>query len=386
MDIDKFKKSTAGKIVKTDRDYWAFIPNNLPPDIKYAKRLVNLLSEANRYLGNLNGIGNLLPNPTLLIIPYVRREAVLSSKIEGTETSLSELFYFEAAKKEEQKREAKKTDVLEVLNYVKAMDYGIKRLNDLPLSLRLIKEIHGILMKGVRGQHMTPGEFRKSQNWIGPAGCNLNEATFVPPPVYEMKQVLDNFEKFMHEKESFPGLIQCALIHYQFETTHPFLDGNGRIGRLLVTLFLCEREYLIYPLLYLSAFFERYRNEYYNRLLKVNQEGRWEEWIEFFLRAVITEAKDAIKTSEAILDLLQTYRKRVQQKRSSVYVSRLLDELFKNPYISIPRAAEKLRTSFHTAKAVVEKLKTAGILVETTKKFRGKVYCAKQLLDLLESD
>lgn len=384
MDINKFKNSPAGKILKTNRDYWAFIPNPLSPNVKYTKELVNLLSEANRYLGNLNGVGTLLPNPNLLIIPYVRREAVLSSRIEGTQTSLSELFYFEAARKEEQKKEAKKTDVLEVLNYVKAMDYGIKRLKELPLCLRLIREIHRTLMKGVRGQHMTPGEFRRSQNWIGPAGCTLNEAIFVPPPVYEMNQTLGDFEKFLHDKENLPGLIQCALIHYQFEAIHPFLDGNGRIGRLLITLFLCERQYLTYPMLYLSAFFEKYRSEYYDSLLAVSQGGKWEEWIKFFLRAIAVQSQDATENSKAILNLLEVYKKRIQQKRPSGYAFKLIDELFKNPFISIPRAAEKLKTSYHTAKAAIEKLRVSKILFEVTDKLRGKIYCAKELLNLLE--
>jgi len=384
MDVEKFKNSPAGRILRTDRDYYAFVPNPLPPEIQYTKELVNLLSEAALELGNLNGIGAMLPNPNLLIIPYVRREAVLSSRIEGTQTSLSELFYFEAQRKEEQKKQAKKTDVLEVLNYVKAMDYGIKRLRELPLSLRLIREIHGILMKGVRGQHMAPGEFRRSQNWIGPAGCTLNEATFVPPPVNEMNQALGDFEKFLHERENFPGLLQCTLIHYQFEAIHPFLDGNGRIGRLLITLFLCERQHLSYPLLYLSAFFEKYRNEYYDRLLAVSQRGEWKEWVRFFLRAVVTQSQDAIKNSQAILKLLEVYKERIHQKRPSGYVLKLLDEIFKNPYISIPCVAQKLKTSYHTAKAAVKKLIEAKILFEITDKFRGKVYCAKELLDLLD--
>src|SRR3989338_2249096 len=238
MDINDFKSTREGKVIKTDRDYSAFIPPPLPPEIKYSTELINLLAEANRHLGNLNGVGALLPNPNLLIVPYMRREAVLSSKIEGTQTSLSDLFYFEAARKEEQKAEAQKTDVLEVVNYVKAMDYGLKRLKELPICLRLMREIHEILMKNVRGQHLTPGEFRRSQNWIGPAGCNLNEAKYVPPPVHNMHEALGDFERFLHERESLSGLIQCALIHYQFEAIHPFLDGNGRIGRLLITFFL----------------------------------------------------------------------------------------------------------------------------------------------------
>ena len=384
MDINDFKRTRAGKVIKTDRDYSAFIPHPLPPEIKYSTELINLLAEANRHLGNLNGVGALLPNPNLLIVPYMRKEAVLSSKIEGTQTSLSDLFYFEAARREEQKAEAQKTDVLEVVNYVKAMAYGLKRLKELPICLRLMREIHGILMKDVRGQHLTPGEFRRSQNWIGPAGCTLNDAAFVPPPVHQMHETLGELEKFLHNRDSIPGLIQCALIHYQFEAIHPFLDGNGRIGRLLITLFLCEREFLIYPMLYLSAFFEKYRREYYDRLIAVSQRGEWEEWINFFLRAIAVQSKDAALNSKAILNLLENYRDRIQEKRTSIYVTMLLDELFKNPYVTIPRAAVKLKTSFHTAKAAIEKLKKVNILVEITDKQRGKVYCAKELLSLLE--
>jgi len=386
MDINNFKSTRAGKVIKTDRDYSAFLPYSLPPEIKYSGESINLLAEANRHLGNLNGVGALLPNPNLLIVPYMRKEAVLSSKIEGTQTSLSDLFYFEAARKEEQKVEAQKTDVLEVVNYVKAMDYGLKRLKELPICLRLTREIHGILMKSVRGQHLTPGEFRRSQNWIGPAACTLNDATFVPPPVHEMHEALGELEKFLHNRGDIPGLIQCAFIHYQFEAIHPFLDGNGRIGRLLITLFLCEREFLSYPMLYLSAFFEKYRSEYYDRLIAVSQKGEWEEWISFFLRAIIVQSKDAALNSKAILDLLENYRGRIQEKRTSIYVTKLLDELFKNPYVTTSRAAVKLKTSFHTAKAAIEKLKKVNILVEITDKQRGKVYCAKELLSLLEGD
>jgi Fic family protein len=384
MDINNFKSARAGKVIKADRDYFVFVPRPLPPEIKYSTELINLLAEANRHLGNLNGVGALLPNPNLLIVPYMRREAVLSSKIEGTQTSLSDLFYFEAARREEQKVEARETDVLEVVNYVKAMDYGLKRLKELPICLRLMREIHAILMKSVRGQHLTPGEFRRSQNWIGPAGCTLSDAAFVPPPAYEMKEALGELEKFLHSRDNVPGLIQCALIHYQFEAIHPFLDGNGRIGRLLVTLFLCERKFLCYPMLYLSAFFEKYRRDYYDRLIAVSQRGEWEEWINFFLRAIVVQSKDAAENSKAILSLLEDYRGRLHQKRTSIYVTKLVDELFKNPYVTIPRAAVKLTTSYHTAKAAIEKLKKVNILFEVTDKLRGKVYCAKELLSLLE--
>ena len=384
MDIEAFKNSPAGKIIDTQKGYSAFVPNPLPPKVNYDETIVQLLSEANRNLGNLNGIGTQLPNPALLIIPYVRKEAVLSSRIEGTQTSLSDLFYFEAARKEQQKKEAGRTDILEVYNYVKAIDYGIKRLESLPVSLRLIKEIHAILMKGVRGQHLTPGEFRRSQNWIGPGGCTLNDAAYVPPPVEEMKEALGDLEKFIHNKDALDGLVQCAVIHYQFESIHPFLDGNGRIGRLLTILFLCERQYLKYPLLYLSAYFERNRTQYYERLLGVSQRGDWPGWIKLFLKAIADESRDAIDNSKAVLTLLDDYRRRVEQKRPSLYVFKLLDLISRNPYISISRAAQSLKTSFPTAKAAVEKLQSMKILTETTDKEWGKIYCAEELLKIFD--
>lgn len=384
MDIEAFKNSTAGKIIDTQKGYFAFVPNPLPPKIAYDETIVQLLSEANRNLGNLNGIGTQLPNPALLIIPYVRKEAVLSSRIEGTQTSLSELFYFEAARKEQQKKEAGRTDILEVYNYVKAIDYGIKRLESLPISLRLVKEIHAILMKGARGQHLTPGEFRRSQNWIGPGGCTLNDATYVPPPVEEMKEALGDLEKFVHNREAPDGLIQCAVMHYQFESIHPFLDGNGRIGRLLTILFLCERQYLKYPLLYLSAYFERNRTQYYERLLAVSQQGDWPGWIKLFLKAIADESRDAIDNSKAVLSLLDEYRRRVEQKRPSLYVFKLLDLISRNPYISIPKAAQALKTTFPTANAAIEKLQSMKILTETTDKEWGKIYCAEELLNIFD--
>lgn len=384
MDKESFKNSPAGRIIDAQSGYFAFVPNPLPPKINYDNILVQILAEANRNIGNLNGIGTQLPNPNLLIIPYVRKEAVFSSRIEGTQTSLSELFYFEAARKEQQKKEAGRTDVLEVYNYVKALNYGIKRLESLPISLRLIKEIHAILMKGVRGQHLTPGEFRRSQNWIGPAGCTLNDATYVPPPVEEMKEAMGELEKFVHKRGVFDELIQCAVMHYQFEAIHPFLDGNGRIGRLLTILFLCERQYLKYPLLYLSAYFERNRSQYYEKLLAISQKGDWLGWIKFFLKAIADESREAIDNSKAVLTLLDEYRKKVEQKRPSMYVFKLLELISRNPYISIPRAAEILKTSFHTAKAAIEKLQSMKILTETTDKERGKIYCAEELLRIFD--
>ena len=254
-----FENSPSGKCIKTLKDYWAFVPNPLPPKVKYDTMLNKLLSVADRLLGELSGTGSVLQNPYLLIAPYSRREAVSSSRIEGTQSSRSDLFFYEAL----EMKEPKTPDVKEVINYVQAMEEGINLIHKLPISTRLICELHGILMKGVRGKHGAPGELRRSQNWIGPPNCTLNEATYVPPPVEEMNEALSNWEKYVNSDPTEPILIQSALMHYQFEAIHPFIDGNGRIGRLLITLFLYDKGCLTQPLLYLSEFFDKYRNDYY---------------------------------------------------------------------------------------------------------------------------
>ena len=383
MDIDKFKKSPAGKLIKTDRNYWAFIPNALPPKIDFNPSLINLLAEANLLVGKLSETGSQLPNPNLIIQPYMRREAVESSKIEGTQASLSDLFRFEALGDEKKINGRQYKDVREVSNYVKAMEYGLKRLKELPLCLRLIKEMHGKLMTGVRGEHLTPGEFRKSQNWIGRAGATLNNATYVPPPVDEMKYALNDLEKYLHNRESYPVLVQCGIIHYQFEAIHPFLDGNGRIGRLLTALFLCEREYLKHPMLYLSEYFEHNRRDYYDGLLAVSERGEWGNWIMFFLGAVVSQSKNAIDTSRKIIHLLETYQLKIHELHMPMLSLKLIEQLFMNPYITITEVAERLNTTYPTAKSMIEKFLKAGIVVEITSRQRNKIYCAQALLNLL---
>jgi Fic family protein len=377
-----FENSTTGKC-KNIRGYWAFVPNPLPPEINYDRELIRLLSEADRLLGELSGTGSLLRNPYLLIAPYIRREAVASSRIEGTQASLSDLFFFEAAESEEQKV----PDVLEVRNYVKAMEYGLKRLKDLPISGRLIREIHGVLMEGVRGDNLTPGEFRRSQNWIGPPGCLLNEATYVPPPVEEMHQALSDWEKYLHSNPEEPTLIQCTLMHYQFEAIHPFLDGNGRIGRLLITFFLCERGYLTQPLLYLSAFFERFRDEYYSRLLDVSKKGDWCEWIEFFLRGMVSQSKDALSDAKKILALHAEYQNKLEKtKKIPESAHRLIDEIFLNPVISISELSKKWNLQFNTVKRGVQRLAKIGILQEVDGRKRNKLFIAPELMNLLTAN
>ncbi len=278
MDPKEFIRSPSGKCLDIPLGYCAFLPNPLPPRIRYDSKFVHRVSEARGLLGELSGTARLLRNPYLLIAPYVRREAVSSSRIEGTQASLSDLFFFEAAEADE----PEVPDVREVRNYVQAMEHGIKVLADLPVSVRLVRQIHEILMQGVRGEHSAPGELRRTQNWIGPKGCALNDATYVPPPATEIRKALSDWEKYYHSDPTDPPLIQCALMHYQFEAIHPFLDGNGRIGRLLITFLLYERQILSQPLLYLSSFFEKNRDEYYERLLMVSKRGSWRGWFEFF--------------------------------------------------------------------------------------------------------
>ena len=380
MDAALFKSSSSGKVVRATGGYWTFVPSPLPPDLEWNTALVSQISRADLAVGTLSGLGETLPNPHLLIYPFIRREAVLSSRIEGTQSSLSDLLLFEATQIEKQK------DVKEVQNYVRAVEYGLKRLNDLPLSLRFIRELHEILMDGVRGEHATPGEFRQSQNWIGDSGATLNEATFVPPSVPEMQGCLDQLEKFLHSDTKLPPIVQAAMIHYQFETIHPFLDGNGRIGRLLVTLFLCQKNVLTKPLLYLSAFFERYRQEYYKLLLKVSQIGAWKEWIGFFLKAVTEQSEDAVSRSRHLLELLRNYSQIAREKRLTPTAIRLVELIFMKPVLNAKTAQEFLNVSYPSAQNAISSLEEAGILIEVTGRRRAKAYSANDILKVLDGE
>jgi Fic family protein len=380
MDTALFKNSPSGTLTRAIGGYRAFVPNPLPPKLDWSDALVSLTSKADLALGTLSGLGENLPNPHLLIYPFVRKEAVLSSRIEGTRSSLSDLLLFEATKAEKQR------DVREVQNYVNALEYGLKRLEELPLSLRLIRELHAILMEGVRGERATPGEFRQSQNWIGPPGSTLDDATFVPPPVAEMKEALDQLEKFLHADTQLPPLVELALIHYQFETIHPFLDGNGRIGRLLITLFLCQRGILNKPLLYVSAFFERHRQEYYGRLLEVSRRGEWGRWLEFFLQAVVEQSDDAVRRARRLLDLRRTYYQTSVAKRLPPTAAELIELIFVKPVLNTRVAQESLKVTYPGAQKAINALVDLGILAEITGGKRNKAYAAKTVLEVLEED
>lgn len=382
MQPTDFKDNIHGKVIRTLQGYAAFVPNPLPAPLSVSWDLARQLSEADRALSELAGVGRTLPNPHLLIGPFMRREAVLSSRIEGTRASISDLFFFEGSGIVNPQT----PDVREVFNYVHALEYGLARLKELPVSLRLIREMHARLMEGVRGEHLTPGEFRGSrQNWIGPPGCTLMEATFVPPPEAEMNEAIGELEKYLHAPSPLPPLIRFALIHYQFEAIHPFLDGNGRIGRLLLILLLCAEDLLPEPLLYLSAYFERYRREYYRLLLAVSQSGAWSEWTMFFLRGVAEQARDAIRRSDSLLGLWQDYRKKLQAARASALLLRLVDELFSYPAITIARAAERLNVTRPSAQRNVMKLVKEGILKEATGRQRNRIFVAPAIIDVIQA-
>jgi Fic family protein len=357
--------------------YTAFVPDPLPPSLDWTPQLVRALSDADRLIGRLAGEGGRLPNPHLLIRPFVRREAVLSSRIEGTQATLGELLAAEAGAAVDRSP----ADLREVANYVAALEHGVKRLTTLPLSLRLTREIHAKLMTGVRGGQATPGEFRRTQNWMGPPGCTLANASYVPPPPDALMDCLDAWEKFLHDR-SLPVLVQAALMHVQFEAIHPFLDGNGRVGRLLITLFLVERQVLPSPFLYLSAFFEATRADYYDTLQGVHAGGDWEKWLVYFLNGVARQSEDALSRAERLNALAARWRERLAG--SSQAARKVIDLVAENPYCTVRRVAKRLGVAFTTAQRAVTRLEASGILKQVNEAKRDRVYCATALLKILE--
>lgn len=374
-----FAASKTGRVIKEPTGYFAFVPNPLRREFDYPPAIVQLLSEADRKIGRLDGLCSRLPNPHLLSGAYIRREAVLSSRIEGTQSTQADLYLFELDPEEE----ALPSDVREVHNCVDALDYGLKRRQTLPLSLRLIRELHQQLMAGVRGKDKSPGEFRKSQNWIG--GRTPQDARFVPPPVAEMWLALDDIEKFLHREhpKGIPPLIECALIHYQFETIHPFLDGNGRVGRLLITLLAIERACLTHPLLYLSAYFEKHREQYYDQLYQLSQMGEWAPWFEFFLKGVAEQADDAIWRAGRVFEVFDTFT----QHDLKPSARKLLDILLINPIVSLKFVAEKINVTLATASSAVSQLVSLGILEPLAEnRKRGQTFVASALLETFTTE
>lgn len=363
--------------------YKAFIPSPLPPDppIQMDDELISLLSEASVTLGRLDGTANRLPNPDLFVAMYIRQEAVLSSQIEGTQSTLQDVLQYEI----DPDRGIHPVDVQEVVNYVRAMDYGLSRLDELPLSLRLLRQIHMQLLSGTRGGSHNLGVFRDGQNHVGPPGCTLATAKYVPPPVPEMREALNDLEIYLH-KENVSSLLHCALAHAQFETIHPFWDGNGRVGRLLITFLLCQKGTLRRPLLYLSHYFKANRTEYYDRLMTIRNSGEWESWLKFFLRGIIEVSDSATATADRIMDLREKHRALISQEMpTSHYGIALLDRLFEYPVVNVRKVESLIESSYYTANKTVQRLSAFGILEETTGRERDRIYQYAPYLDLFEA-
>lgn len=385
MKPEDFDPNASGKVYRVKTGYYTFIPNGLPPALTWSDNLAQALSRADLALGELAGLGRALANPYLLTMPFVRREAVLSSRIEGTRATLTDLYAYEAVQLSLFGDELL-SDVREVHNYVQALEHGLQRLDTLPISLRLIRELHERLMVGTRGQERTPGQFRRSQNWIGPPGSTLTTAVYVPPPVTEMLDALADLERFIHEPTSLPMLIRLAIIHYQFEAIHPFLDGNGRVGRLLIALLLAAWRVLSQPLLYLSAYFEQNRQEYYRQLLNVSQQGDWQAWLEFFLNGVYEQAHDALIRIRRLQALQTQYQQHVaEQKRMPASLVRLINLLFEQPIFTINQMVERLDVSYHTIRRHIAVLENKGLIEEMTHSHRNRVYCAREILAAIDS-
>lgn len=381
MDRERFESERAGKVVQVGRgeaSYWAFAPAPLPRTLTLPATAQMALSRADRALGKLDGLGLLLPNPHLLARPYLRREAVASTRIEGTQSSLGEVL----AAEEQLDHAPRSADVQEVLNYISALEHGIERLRELPLSNRLLREMHAQLLAGVRGEERTPGEFRRSQNWIG--GSGPSDAVFVPPPPDHLPDGLTDFERFMHEEVEIPLLVRCALLHYQFETIHPFLDGNGRLGRLLVVFYLIEQGALTEPLLYVSSYLERHRDTYVDHLQAVRERGDYESWIAFFLEAVATQAESAITTAHALIGLASEFRERLHRIRARGHALEVADKLIGSPFVSAPRLSEQLGITRAGAQYVLSSLERAEVIERADSPGRVTLYVARDVLRLLQ--
>lgn len=380
------QKNRAGKFIKvqkSDASYICFVPNKLPLDdpIKYDEEMIWLLSEANRVIGRLDEITDTLLGPDFFVYMYARNEATLSSQVEGTRATFSDLIKKEAGIEDKEIPD----DVKEIENYINAINYGFERLNTLPLSLRLIKEIHKVLLEDVRGQHKMPGEFRNSQNWIG--GTSINNASYIPPSTEYMNNLLDNFEKFLHTEDKIPILIRTALIHAQFEMIHPFLDGNGRIGRLLIAFYLEHENVLHKPTLYLSKYFKKYRQQYYDSLSGIHNKGDYETWIKFFLEGVIYTAKEGVETARKIEKLKDEDMLKLNLLgRSSKNATIIFKQLFKKPTITIEETANILGIKFPNAKKLIDKLIDNGILELLGERKRNRVFIYRKYMDIFKED
>lgn len=356
----------------------AFLPPPLPPDLVFDEQLVRLLSKADRTIGRLAGVGHTLPSPQLFIRALVRREAVLSSRIEGTQATLSDLVLFEVEPTHETAG-----DVREVANYVTAMDYLLDPSQNAPIGLWLLREAHRVLMTGVRGELASPEQFRDTQNWIGSAGGGIEDASYVPPPPEHLPQRLDEFERYLRHATTFPPLIEIACLHYQFEAIHPFRDGNGRVGRLLVALLLVKWDLLPGPMLDFSAYIERNRKEYYERLLAVSTHGDWTGWINFFLRVIAEQANDVLRRAQALQELRDEYRSRVAGVRASSLLPKLVGILFETPALTIVSTQRALDITHRAATVNIERLVAEGLLEEVSKAGRTRRFVARRIVDVI---
>jgi Fic family protein len=380
MAVNEPGSARAGRLIRQPEGYRAFIPAPLPPDppLRFDSRLATVLAEASTALGRLDGVAATLPNPELFVAMYVRREAVLSSQIEGTQSTLDDVLAFEV----DSDHSKLPRDIEEVVNYVKAMNYGLARLDSLPLSLRLLREIHALLLAEVRGSDKSPGEFRRTQNWISGGPRGLPDAVFIPPPPHEMMAALGNLERFLHDSGGLDPLITCALAHAQFETIHPFLDGNGRVGRLLITFLLCHRNVLQRPVLYLSHYLKQHRATYYDRLMAVRNAGDWEGWLQFFLTGVAEVAREAEHTARRIVEFRENVRHQAQSAGMSANMFTLIDWLFEQPMVTVNAARHRLAVSFPAANAMISELRRMGVLSEVTGGRRNRMFRFDPYLDL----
>ncbi|HQF90433.1 MAG TPA: Fic family protein [Methanofastidiosum sp.] len=382
MEAENYKNAF-GKVVQVDGvngdQYNVFIPNPLPPNIEFDEELVLILSRAEEKLGKLSGVCLTLPSPNLLIIPYLRKEAIMSTRIEGTRISMQEVLLSEAKEREEKTKDAQ-----EVVNYINTVNYALTKIEKSPINVELIKEMHKVLMEGVRGDEKAPGEFREVQNWIGSELSKVSDANFVPPNPEAVPKLMEDLIEYLNTEHNVPVLVRCALMHYQFETIHPFCDGNGRIGRSLITVYLCKKKKIIKPLLYISEFFEKHRLEYNELLLKTGQTGKFEGWIKFFLKAVEVQSEDASVRAHKLLYLRESYRKRVQREAQSSDILNIIDYLFSNPFITVKRAQHILDVTYPTGKKYVEKLAEYEILKETNRLQREKTFVAYEIYEIIK--
>lgn len=371
-----------GKLVEKETKehgkYLSFIPEKLPPRFDYEPSLVLALSKADSTLSKLSGAGLLLPNPELLIVPYLKKEALSSSRIEGTQISLSDYFLSEAKGISKEDIEA-----TEVGNYIRAIRHALNEIETKPITVELIRNMHKVLLKGVRGDELLPGNFRPVQNWIGPKNTKIKDATFVPPPKEEVEKLVQDLMDYLDTNDQMPILIKCALMHYQFETIHPFCDGNGRIGRALITLYLCKKNKISKPLLYASDYFEKHRREYYDILLTTNKTGKFENWIKFFLEAIKVQSEDALERTIKLEKLRERYQEKTKNHKQAINLLSAVDLLFKNPFIQINQIANQLRITYPTAKKAVQNLIKLNILKPTSKRERNKLFVAHEILEVV---